>query len=235
MKAAIQVQNLTVRLENQLILDNLNFSIPPHKICAIIGPNGAGKSVLLKTLLGLIKPERGFIRILNQPIFRIKTQIGYVPQRFSFDKTFPLTVEEFLKLSSISSKYFQEKDILGEVDILNIFKRKIGELSQGQLQRVLIAKALINKPKILFLDEPFTGIDIGGEKNIYELIEYFNRKYKVTVLLVSHEIDIVFRYTDLVLCLNKKLICQGTPNYALNEETLKRLYSTESAIFKHNH
>lgn len=154
----LEIKNLRVTINNQLILDNVNFKLKEGDILAIIGPNGAGKTTLIKAILGLV-PYEGEIKYNGNEFVKEKlAEIAYIPQKFDFDKNFPLTVKEFLEISDYDIQ------IIKEIGVTNILNKKIGELSGGQLQRVLIAKSLFKKPKLILMDEPTTGVDIEGEK-----------------------------------------------------------------------
>ncbi len=226
------VKNLTVKYGHHLILDNLSFTILEKSITAIIGPNGSGKTTLLKAMLDLI-PFQGTVRILGTSLRQARSDIGYVPQRFSFDTSFPITVTEYLTLAQKKKNQSAIDTQLEEVDMRDRSQQLLGELSGGQLQRVLVAKALLNQPRILFLDEPAAGIDIGGERNFYELIQHLNQTHGVTILVVSHEIDIVYKYATQVLCLNKRMLCMGKPREILTSDTLRQLYGQEASLYQH--
>jgi len=231
---AVSVKNLSVRFGDHIVLDHLTFDIPEKSICAIIGPNGCGKTTLLKAILGLI-PHTGETTIFNKRPKDARNELAYVPQRFTFDKTFPITIKEFLALEQRPHVNVQENinAKLIEVGMSTSHKKLLGHLSGGQLQRILIAKALLNDPKILFLDEPAAGIDIKGERNFYELIKHLNEKHHVTVIIVSHEVDIVHKYASQVICLNKQMLCFGKPMEVLTEQTLKNLYDENISIYQH--
>lgn len=231
---AIKVSDLTVKYDSFVALEGINLEINKGCFVSIIGPNGSGKTTLIRAMLGLTNLKSGKIEIFGKSIWQQKHLLGYVPQRFVFDKTFPITCEEFLKFSlrlGIDIKKIDEK--LKEVDMLDEKKKLLGHLSGGQLQRVLIARAILNNPQILFLDEPASGIDIGGEKSFYELLDYLNSRYRITIIMISHEIDVVAKYAHRVVCLDKKLICFGDPKTILDAEMIKRLYGEEVAIHKH--
>lgn len=232
----IQVKNLTVTYNNDVILNNINFTIKDQEIAAIIGPNGSGKTTLIKAILGLIK-HQGEVKILGQKPEKNLINIGYVPQKFEFDKTFPLTIEEFMSLTIDSSKKNKEKINLAlrEVEMQNHKTKLLGQLSGGQLQRILIAQAIINQPRILFLDEPTSGIDQSGEKSFYEIINHLNSKHGVTIMLISHEINMVYKFATQIICLNKDLICMGTPKETITKEIIKKLYGNETELKLHNH
>ncbi|MBU1038726.1 metal ABC transporter ATP-binding protein [Patescibacteria group bacterium] len=232
--SAINISNLTVILGNQKILDNISFTVTAGAVVAIIGPNGSGKTTLLKAFLGLV-PYTGEIKLFGQSPRDFLGQVGYVPQRFSFDRTFPLTVEEFLKFSSPTGKPSRLKHALKEVEMLKYGGKMLGVLSGGQLQRVLIARALLNDPKILFLDEPTAGVDVEGEKDFYQLLAHQNKEHGVTIVMVSHELSMVYAQASQVVCLDKHLICSGVPKQAITPEVLKKLYGGEINLAKHNH
>lgn len=234
MSPIIQVKNLSVKYGNTVVLKNISFSINEGSITVILGPNGSGKTTLLKAMLGLAPMSEGEVLIAGQPIGGSGQVVGYVPQRFSFDKTFPLTVEEFLNLSLVDpAKQKNIGEFLDDVGMKNDTGKLLGSLSGGQLQRILIVRALINDPKILFFDEPVSGIDLEGEKTFYELISHLNQGHQITAIIVSHEIDVVYDFANHVLCLNKKLLCQGSPKNILTQDTLQQLYGERTGVYKH--
>ncbi len=233
-KNAIIVKDLTVKYDSFIAIENINLEVKEGCFVSIIGPNGSGKTTLLKAMLGLVKQSKGEVLIFGKSINNQKDLVGYVAQRFDFDKTFPITCEEFLRFSLRMGRSVSKIDEkLKEVDMLNEKNKVLGKLSGGQLQRVLVARAILNDPKILFLDEPAAGIDVGGEKNFYELMDYLNQKYKITIVMVSHELDIVTKYTHRVICLNKKMICFGDPDKVLDAHMIEKLYGKEMAVHKH--
>jgi len=215
------------------ILQDVSFSIPRGSIAAIIGPNGSGKTTLLKVLLGFLIPQRGKVLVLGRTPQQARGEVAYVPQRFTFDKSFPITVMEFLQLSHPKCSKEKIVQYLSHLNMGGMLNMKLGTLSGGQLQRVLIERAMLGDPKVLFLDEPAAGIDIGGERTFYELVLHLHREHRSTVVMVSHELDVVANYANHVLCLNRKLLCQGRPEQALSPETLRELYGKEVALFHH--
>jgi zinc transport system ATP-binding protein len=231
---AIDIKNLNISYNGQEILKNINFQIPLGAVAAVIGPNGAGKTTLLKAMLGLI-PYEGTIKILGKKISDVFKEIAYIPQKFTFDPTFPITPEEFLKLYLQSNKEGQIHRSLLEVGLENHKNKKIGDLSGGQLQRLLIARALLNNPQIVFLDEPTAGVDLHGETSFYDIIRHQNKAHSVTIVMVSHEINMVYRYANQILCLNKDLICNGIPKVAITNEVLTKLYGNEVSFREHKH
>jgi len=231
---AISVRQLTVRFGNDAVLENVSVDIPKGKITAIIGGNGSGKSTFIKAILGLV-PSTGTIKILGHaPNTQLRT-IGYVPQHFDFDRTVPITVNEFLNFSRPRVGTNKAKEICREVQVDALHDKLLGELSGGQLQRVLIVNALFKNPSILLLDEPSAGIDIEGAKAFYDLVRHLNEKHGVTVVLISHEVSFVSRFADSVICLNRKLVCFGPPSTSLTHEKLEQLYGQDVTIHGHSH
>jgi len=232
--AIIQTKGVSVSFGSNEVLRNISLTVNKGEIVALIGPNGSGKSTLIKAILGLVDYS-GEIKILNQPTKKILGRIGYVPQHFAFDKTFPLTVVEFLTLSCSKQTITNIPHALKEVEMSRQSDQLLGELSGGQLQRVLIARALLNQPEILFLDEPTTGIDIEGEKDFYEIISHQNKEHGVTIVMISHEINMVYKFATQIICLNKDLLCMGAPKDTITDEVLRQLYGEQVEITKHTH
>jgi zinc transport system ATP-binding protein len=223
----LRVRDLDVRLDHQTIIENLSFEVKRGDVLTILGPNGAGKSVLLKTLLGLL-PYRGEIEWAKG----IKT--GYVPQRLPFIKDIPLNIKDFFMLKKSSGK--ESIEILNSVGYREDFlQRKIGDLSSGQFQRILIAWGLVANPQVLLFDEPTTGIDISGEETIYNLLAKLKADRDLTILLVTHDLSVVYKFSTDVICLNKQPICYGSPQEVLTPESLQKLYGGEVKYYRHKH
>ena len=224
----LKVNELFVKLDDRIIIDRLSFTLCTGDIIIILGPNGSGKTVLLKCLLGLL-PFRGTIA------WKKGVKLGYVPQRLPFIKEIPLNVGEFFSLKKASRQ--ETLSILNAVGFGNeLFDRKIGDLSSGQFQRLLIAWSLIDKPDVLLFDEPTTGIDIGGEETIYHLLQNLKSKnWYQAMLLVTHDLNVVYEFSNLVICLNKKATCIGPPREALTPENLQNLYGGGIKFYKHQH
>ena len=229
----LTVENLGVKFDNNEVLRGLNFFIQKEDVLAIVGPNGAGKSVLLRALLGLV-PYSGKIN------WAPGIKIGYVPQKFNIDKDLPLSVEEFFK--------FKEKKLEKIISALksvgitdehhiehHILKQRLGWLSGGQIQRILIAWSIIDNPDVLLFDEPTAGIDVGGEETIYNLLKKLKDERGFTVLLISHDLNIVYKYANSVICVNKEMVCHGEPNTVLDPASLAKLYGGETSFYKHEH
>ena len=233
----LSVQNLSVSFDNNKVIDNLSFLIKKGEVIAIVGPNGAGKSVLFRALIGLV-PYSGKIEWTSG------LKISYVPQRFNIEKDFPLTTREFLRLKSKNqAKILAALESVGlknkQTEMHHIehhlLSQRLGWLSGGQLQRVLIAWAILDDPDVLLFDEPTTGIDVGGEETIYNLLKKLNDEMALTILLISHDLNIVYKYADSVLCLNKEKICFGSPREVLDPQALIKLYGGEARFYKHEH
>lgn len=223
---AIAVANCTVALGGTTVLNDVSFHVGQGEIAALIGPNGSGKTTLLKTILGLIPPQSGEIRVFGKHLHAVRNLIGYVPQRFDFDRVFPITVGEFMDLAR--HPHCPKSRIVEKLKEVGLPKRTIdanlGALSGGQMQRVLIAQAILNNPSMLLLDEPSSGIDIAGEATFYEIIEHLNKRHDTTILLVSHDIAMVAGMVDSVICVNKKLLCYGPPSSALTARQISELF-----------
>lgn len=231
----LEVNDLSVRFdEEEPVLKDISFSINKGDVLAIIGPNGAGKTVLFRALMGLITYD-GNIKWADD------IKLGYVPQKLPENIHLPLTVGEFFVLKSkkfllkdkplLQSVVHELKSVgLGE-EILN---HKLVHLSRGQLQRVLIAWAILGHPNVLLFDEPTAGIDIAGEDTIYNLLHKLQDERGLTILLISHDLHVVYRYADSVLCLNKQQLCFGEPRKTLTNEQIAKLYG-ESAFYHHGH
>ena len=239
MNSILEVKNLNVRFNENSIIKDVSFEVNQGNVLAIIGPNGAGKTVLFKTLLGLI-PYEGEVK------WREGIKIGYVPQTLAIEKDLPVSVLEFLKFKNAPmSEIYEALEAVGFLKSSeehgnhhlrhHLLRNKLGNLSGGELQRVLIAYAILDHPNVLLFDEPTSGIDIGGEETIYSLIEKLHQKQGLTTLLISHDLNIVYRYASNVLCLNKRKICYGPPKETLTPEALEELYGTEIGIYAHKH
>lgn len=237
MASIISVKNLTYKFNDFIALDNIDFDVDKGDIVAIIGPNGSGKTTLLKNIIGIYKPSVGEVRIFGKTPEESVKNIGYVPQRFEFDHGIPITVHEFMALEKCGDQKHSQSNIhnaLRSVGLNEAENLKLGELSGGQFQRVMIAKALLHEKSILIFDEPSTGIDIAGERTIYDLIKKINEERGTTCLIVSHELNVVSKYANRVICLNKKMICSGTPETVITPKTLKQLYGIGAGLY-HTH
>lgn len=223
----LEVKDLSVSFDKNRVLSDINFSVGKSETLAIIGPNGAGKTVLFRALLGLV-PYSGTI------LWKEGIKTGYVPQKISIEKDFPLSVLEFLQFKG-NDKEIEEAVVATGINDYRILDKKLGTLSGGQLQRIMIAWAIIGNPDVLLFDEPLTGIDIGGEETIYNLIYKLNKSRNTTLILISHDLGVVYKYADNVLCVNGKQMCLGVPKDVINEETERKLYGELGSFRHHEH
>lgn len=228
----IKLKNIYVNFSKRSILSNVSLSLFPNRILTLIGPNGAGKSTLVRIILGLIKPNSGtVIRACN--LF-----IGYVPQKLYLNTLLPITVERFMKLSRGISDIKISK-ILKRVKAESLRYCQLQKLSGGEIQRILLAKALLNDPNILVLDEPAQGVDVMGQLALYELINQIRYELKCTILMVSHDLNFVMAKTDDVICLNNHICCSGSPEIVYRNLEFISMFGSkhiqELAIYHHNH
>ncbi len=219
-KPVLSVTNLNVVLGNRSIISDLSFDVHEGDCLAIIGPNGAGKTVLLRALLNLV-PYQGEIH------WNRDARVGYVPQKIAADRQLLLCASDllaaktrFLRLPAIESEQIGKEIGLTR----EILTTSIGNLSGGQFQKLLIALALLGRPNVLLFDEPAASLDELAEERIYEVIRSLQKDQRMTVLLVSHDLSLVYRDTNMVLCLNKRGRCMGPPHEILTSETLQDLY-----------
>ncbi len=226
-KTLVEFKNVEVKAGEHTLLRNVSFKLGQQELISLIGLNGAGKSTLLKTILGVYSPSAGTIKVKAK-------RIGYVPQRLDFDRSIPITVVEFLSTFSDSSKEMIRKK-LAEVNAKNLIEKKMGVLSGGEMQRVLIANALLRKPDLLLLDEATAGIDVAGEHAFYELVEKLHKNYEIAVVMVSHDIHTVFAKASRVLCLNQHLCCEGTPEDVSKNPEFNELFCDHLAPYSHKH
>jgi zinc transport system ATP-binding protein len=240
---ALDVQSVFVELSGHAVINNISFTQAAGTTTAIIGPNGAGKSVLLKTILRLLPKKSGRVRIFghdHQNYRRVAPLVSYIPQAVDFDLAFPLTVHGLFALKSPRlfnmsvSEQQRMMRLLELIGAVHLADRRLNVLSGGQMQRVLLAYSLMDRPKLLLLDEPAAGIDTQGQETIYPLLRRIQREEHLTLLIVSHELQIVMEYADQVICLNKEIVCSGLPHKVLTNETLQQMYGTPVGHFAHH-
>lgn len=233
----LQVNNLNYSLSGQVILRDISFSIEKGDMLVIIGPNGSGKTTLLKLILGVLSPNEGEVLLNNKAVKMSLGRIGYVPQKFEFDRNTPITVREFMALEECGKKEHGKShisEVLSQVGMKDKENDKLGGLSGGEFQRMMIARALLHEKELLIFDEPAAGIDLQGEETIYSLISEINKKKGTTCLIVSHELSVVSRYAKQVLCLNKSLVCFGPPKTAITPSVLENLYGPDTGLYSHH-
>lgn len=236
----VSVQSISYNYNSEVVLANVSFNVEEGDFLGIIGPNGAGKTTLFQCILGLLNTYSGRITVLNEDVKKNKkifTKIGYIPQKKSIDQKFPLTVEELVSLSltrktSMNVVY----EILKQVGLYNMKNKLIGQLSGGQQQRVLIAKALVNNPIILMLDEPTNELDQKSQNDFYSLLKELNTKNKITIIWTSHDMNAVNKYANKVSCINKRMFFHGDKEeFFSNENHLKKYSESSMQIHMHTH
>lgn len=230
----LKVENLSVSFGDFNVFHDISFEVKKGEAIAIVGPNGSGKTVLFKALLGFL-PHQGKIEWAKN------IKIGYVPQKLAVDANFPISIRDFFGFKTKSKQAIAEAlnsvGISGDEKHLHhhILNKKLGALSGGQFQRIMIAWAIINKPDILLFDEPTSGVDVGGEETIYNLLHKLQTQNKLSLVLISHDLNIIYHYADKVMCLNKEMVCFGEPHEVLDPASLSKLYGGEARFYHHEH
>ena len=238
MLSVVDIEHLTVQYPDVKALDDVSFTVKKGDFLGIIGPNGAGKSTLFASMLGLHTKYKGTIKFFGKDIRKSKDylkEIGYVPQKPIFEKNFPATVNDVVRMGLRQESNANKIDeILQQLWIHELSKKRIGELSGGQQQRVFIAKALVNNPKLLILDEPVTGIDQQSIDLFYSILRELNSKQKITIIWSSHDLDAVNQLANHVACLNRTLFFHGESDEFFENDELVKQYS-EASMQEHMH
>ena len=244
----VSVKDIAFSYGQNLVLSDITFSIQRGDYLGVVGPNGAGKSTLLKIILGLLTPAKGAVTLFGQDIHDFKdwAKIGYVPQKVTnFDENFPATVFEvalmgkygreglFHAVSRVDKKSVQTA--LEQVGLGEYQDRLIGDLSGGQQQRVFIARALATAPEIIFLDEPTVGVDQKTKEEFYALLRKLNKELRITVVLISHDIEIVTRETEHIICIDRRMVCYGTTAEFVRDTISSKGLGEEVKIIAHGH
>ena len=228
----IEARHLCVRLGGTEVLHDISLAVEPGEIITVVGPNGSGKSTLLRALLGILRPAAG--RVTRAPGLRL----GYVPQRLQIDRSMPITVRRFLSLP-VRVTDAQAAEVLVRVGMDGSATLQMAALSGGQLQRVLLARALLARPQVLMLDEPTQGLDQPGEAAFYRLIEEVRAGTGCAVLMVSHDLHVVMAASDRVVCLNGHVCCEGTPQVVSSAPEYRALFGLGThgalALYRHEH
>ena len=231
MTTLIEGIDLCLSRQARVILSNVSLKVDAGDFITLIGPNGAGKSMLLKTLLGLIKPDRG--RVIRKDGLRI----GFVPESLNLDPTLPMSVARFLTLNTHGGGL--SEDIISETNIVDLLGRQMTALSGGERQRVLLARALHADPEILILDEPAQNLDMSGQLNLYALMEKIFKQRKIAILMVSHDLHLVMSSTQKVVCLYEHICCSGEPQVVAKDPEFISLFGEDMArllaVYPHEH
>lgn len=227
-EAILKVENLDVRREGETVLEDVGFELKKGEVLAVLGPNGSGKSTLLKVLLGIL-PYEGRVEWTGKDL-----KISYLPDNLSPQKfrEIPMSMEEFFGFKGVPrEKAGEALKMVGLEE--KLLSRNPGNLSSGQFQRMLVAWSLADDPEILLFDEPTTGVDVGGEETIYSLLERFWKERGLTIILVTHEVNVIYSLATNVLCLRKKNLCYGPPEEVLTPERLRELYGSKVRFYDH--
>lgn len=235
----ISIQYLWAKYEHEPVLEDINLTIWERDFIGLIGPNGGGKTTLIKVLLGLLPPSKGKVSILGKNTREGRKYIGYVPQLVEFDRDFPVSVWDVVRMGRLGKRALLQrytsldneiaKRVLQQVDMLKLRDRPIGELSGGERQRVYIARALATEPKILILDEPTSSVDPQVSTNIYELLSNLNEK--ITIMMISHDMSVISTHVKTVGCLNHRLFYHGEKQ--ITPEMLKAAYHCPVDLIAH--
>ncbi|MGH8486502.1 MAG: zinc ABC transporter ATP-binding protein ZnuC, partial [Pseudomonas sp.] len=229
--ALIRLEQVGVAFSGQAVLDSIDLAVEPGQIVTLIGPNGAGKTTLVRAVLGLLKPHTG--KVWRKPRLRI----GYMPQKLQVDATLPLSVLRFLRLVPGVDRA-AALSALQEVGAEQVIDSPIQTISGGEMQRVLLARALLREPELLVLDEPVQGVDVAGQAELYSLITRLLDRHGCGVLMVSHDLHLVMSTTDQVVCLNRHVCCSGHPEQVSGDPAFVELFGSNApslAIYPHHH
>jgi zinc transport system ATP-binding protein len=228
----IKASQIGIRMDGRQILQDVNLTVKQGQLLTLIGPNGAGKTTLVRIVLGLLKPQNGVLYRASG------LRIGYMPQKVFIEPTLPLTVRRFLQLAAPRQKQPVEP-LLAEVRIAHLLDNQVSALSGGEMQRVLLARALSQSPRLLVLDEPAQGVDVSGQVELYQLINTIRDRHGCGVLMVSHDLHLVMATTDEVICLNQHICCHGKPEHVSNDPAYLALFGRQQAetlaVYTHHH
>lgn len=250
--AVLEIDCLSVQRDRRPVLQDISFSLSAGTDVAIIGPNGAGKSTLVQAVLGILPCEEGRVRLLGQTLVNgqmppaIRDRVAYLPQNFLVDRRIPLTVSELVSLGwdklglqfpwkRSQARRQAVRSALERVDAEKLANRFISDLSGGQTKRVLLAYCLVRSRQLLILDEAPAGLDVRGEADFYQLLYELKAEQGWTILQISHDLDMVRKHCDRVICLNRRLLCEGVPEMALAPENLSATYGSEFVRYRHHH
>ncbi|MDO3388079.1 zinc ABC transporter ATP-binding protein ZnuC [Gilvimarinus sp. SDUM040013] len=227
----VKTHHLSVMRGDKTLVDNASLSVEAGKIVTLIGPNGAGKTTLVRTILGLSRATSG--ELYRRP----KLRTGYMPQKLQLDPSLPITVKRFLTLAGC--KPAQASLALGRTGAIHLLNQPMQALSGGEMQRVLLARALLQQPELLVLDEPVQGVDVAGQAALYALINDIRKELNCGVLLISHDLHLVMATTDTVICLNGHVCCHGHPEQVTSDPAYLELFGhraeAQIALYTHHH
>ena len=228
----LRLSGVTVQFSSRATLDDVDVEVRRGEIVTVIGPNGSGKTTLVRAALGLVVPDKGEVTRLAG------IKIGYVPQQLDVDRVLPLTVRRFLTMSGNSSREDHGRT-LAEVGVYDVLDSPFQSLSGGEAKRVTLARALLRQPNLLVLDEPTSNVDVAGQAEFYNLIRSIRNRHNCGVLLVSHDLHLVMRATDTVVCLNGHVCCSGRPDSVSRDPEYLALFGSRVAetlgVYAHDH
>jgi zinc transport system ATP-binding protein len=252
-KSVLIVERVTVYRETYAAVEDVSFCLEAGTDTAIVGPNGAGKTTLVQAILGILPRQAGNILVLGQPLSRkgglqpqIRQQIAYLPQNFLFDRRIPMTVAEMVGLgwdklgfqlpwANQRKRNHAVWEALARVEAIHLRQHPLSGLSGGETKRVLLAYCLVSSRRLLILDEAVAGIDMRGESDFYQLLDELKQERGWAILQISHDLDMVKRHCDRVLCLNRRLLCHGNPEVALSTDNLSTAYGSDFVRYRHRH
>ncbi len=243
MTAVIELNEVSFTYTGQLVLEDIDLTVGDGEFLGLVGPNASGKSTLLKVILGLLRPTRGRVRVFGRPPSESRKAIGYVPQFATFRRDFPISVTDMVLLGRLGGGATRNlggyraadrraaAEAMAEAQVFDVRTRPIGTLSGGQLQRALVARALVSNPRLLILDEPTANIDVMAEEDIFGLFRRLNER--MTIVVVSHDVGFITKYVHRVACLNRTLVCHQTG--AITGEVIEQLYGMPVRLIDHGH
>lgn len=252
-ETVLTVENLTIDRDGYAAVQEVSFSLEKGIDMAVIGPNGAGKSTMIQAILGILPRQSGQVWLLGRPLSRsgqlpqsVRQAIAYLPQSFLIDRRIPITVMELVELGwdqfGVSWPWQHQRErrraamqALERVDGTHLRQQRVSDLSGGETKRVLLAYCLVRPRRLLILDEAPAGLDVRGEAEFYQLLHQLKHEQGWAILQISHDLDMVRRTCDRVLCLNRRLVCQGVPDTVLSDENLSHAYGSEFVRYRHSH